>query len=106
MRRFYLTGLWEAGERLRCGLWPQRDRYPHRTNTVEREDGEFKDLTFFSRYSYRGQHFCFFFFFFLFLTRLPILHQDPASILHLVAETLDQQDSSIPGGGGKKRVVV
>lgn len=39
-------------------------------------------------------------FFFFCLTRLAILHQDPSSILHLVAKTLDQQDSSIPGGEG------
>lgn len=61
MRRFYLTGLWEAGERLRCGLRPRRDRYPHGTNTAEREDGEFKDLTFFSRFIPRAAFLLFLF---------------------------------------------
>lgn len=89
MRRFYLTGLWEAGE-LETRPWPRPDRYPHGTNTAEHEDGEFKD----------------FFKCWIFRTRAPFplllpkfaLAASRKVVAEIALEPLNPQDSSIPGG--------
>lgn len=57
MRRFYLTGLWEAGGvgwggSWRCGFWSRQDGYPRGTNPAEHQDGEFTD--FFKFWVFRG----------------------------------------------------